>query len=60
MVTGVTSPQVYHLLAEANIPVYLTEVDAILTLTEAVREGALQPADAATVEARFNVYQQQV
>ncbi len=57
VVTGVLTPDAYAIFAEANIPVDLVEVDAILTLTEAVREGALQPADVATVEARFNVYQ---
>jgi len=54
VVTGVISPDAYAILAEAGIPVYLVEVDAILTLAEAVREGALQPADAATVQARFD------
>jgi len=44
VVTGVMSPAAQTVLAEAGIPVYLVEdVDAILTLTEAVREGALQP-----------------
>ncbi len=59
VVTGVLSPDAYALLAEANIPVYLVEVDAILTLTETVREGTLQPADAATVQVRFDVHQEQ-
>ncbi len=54
VVTGVIPPDAYALLAQAGIPVYLVEVDAILTLTEVVREGALQPADAATVQARFD------
>lgn len=54
LVTGVLAPDAYAILAEANIPVYLVEVDAILTLTEAVREGTFQPADAATVQARFD------
>ena len=59
VVTGVVSSQAYNLLAEANISVYLVEVDAILTLAEAVREGELQPADAAAIKARFNAYQEQ-
>lgn len=53
VVTGVIEPEAYDILAEAGIPVYLVAVDAILTLTEAVREGTLHPADAATAQARF-------
>jgi len=53
VVTGVMHPDAYAILAEADIPVYLVEVDAILTLADAVREGALQPADVAAVQARF-------
>jgi len=54
VVTGVISPDAYTILSEAGIPVYLAEVDAILTLAEAVREGALEPVDAATVQALFD------
>ncbi len=58
VVTGVLPPDVYALLAEAGIPVYLVEVDAILTLAEAVQAGELQPADAAIVQARYDAYQE--
>ncbi len=58
VVTGVLYPAAYAILSEASIPVYLAEVDAILTLVEAVREGELQPADAATVRESFDAYQE--
>ncbi|MGC9398164.1 MAG: NifB/NifX family molybdenum-iron cluster-binding protein [Anaerolineae bacterium] len=58
VVTGVLPPAAYAILSEANIPVYLAEVDAILTLADAVRQGELQPADASTVQARYDAYQQ--
>lgn len=58
VVTGVLPPAAYAILSEAGIPVYLAEVDAILTLVEAVREGELHPTDAVTVQARYDAYQQ--
>lgn len=57
IVTGVIPPDAYVILKEAGIPVYLVGVDAILTLTEAVRKGTLHPADAATVQARFDAHE---
>lgn len=51
LVTGSLSPAAYAVLKAAGIDVYLTGVDAILTLVEKVREGALQPATADDVAA---------
>lgn len=45
LVTGTLNREAFAALNGAGIEVYLTEVDAILMLVEAVREGALQPAN---------------
>ena len=44
LITGTLSAQAYAVLRAAGIDVYLSDVDAVLTLVERVREGVLQPA----------------
>lgn len=43
LVTGTLSLEAYAVLKAAGVAVYLSKVDAILTLVEKVREGALAP-----------------